>query len=100
MHITTGTARPLSVQSALNKYTSVIYMNNIEYGPRIARYTTVMYIEYGARIARYATVMYEVSSITNANGPVSQQLRNIAQKFKKASQTTFISCAEKKSFVC
>ena len=43
---------------------------------------------------------YEVGSITNANGPISQQLRNIAQKFKKAAQTTFISCAEKKSFVC
>ncbi len=42
---------------------------------------------------------YEVGSITNANGSISQQLRNIAQKFKKAAQTTFISCAEKKSFV-
>ncbi len=39
---------------------------------------------------------YEVGSITNANGPISQQLRNIAQKFKKAAKTTFISCAEKK----
>jgi hypothetical protein len=44
--------------------------------------------------------IYEVGSITNANGPISQQLRNIAKKFKKAAQTTFISCAEKKSFVC
>ncbi len=44
--------------------------------------------------------IYEVGSITNANGPISQQLRNIAQKFKKAAQTTFISCAEKKNFVC
>jgi hypothetical protein len=43
---------------------------------------------------------YEVGSITNANAPISQQLRNIAQKFKKAAQTTFISCTEKKSFVC
>ncbi len=43
-------------------------------------------------------LMYEVGSITNANGPISQQPRNIAQKFKKAAQTTFISCAEKKKF--
>ncbi len=43
--------------------------------------------------------VYEVGSITNANGPISQQLRNIAQKFKKAAQTTFINCTEKKSFV-
>jgi hypothetical protein len=43
-----------------------------------------------------AVQLYKVGSITNANGPISQQLRNIAQKFKKAAQTTFISCAEKK----
>ncbi len=44
--------------------------------------------------------MYEVGSITNANGLISQQIRNIAKIFKKAATTTFISCAEKKSFVC
>ncbi len=43
---------------------------------------------------------YEVGSITNANGLISQQIRNIAKQFKKAATTTFISCAEKKSFVC
>ena len=44
--------------------------------------------------------MYEVGSITNANGLISQQIRIIAKKFKKAAAMTFISCAEKKSFVC
>ncbi len=33
---------------------------------------------------------YEVGSITNANGLISQQIRNIAKKFKKAATTTFI----------
>jgi hypothetical protein len=40
-------------------------------------------------------MMYEVGSITNANGLISQQIRNIAKKFKKAATTTFISCVEK-----
>jgi hypothetical protein len=34
----------------------------------------------GDRTAALTPAMYEVGSITNANGPISQQLRNIAQK--------------------